>query len=33
MAGATLMLIPVLWIFFLSQRAPIQGRVVSGVKG
>lgn len=33
MAAATLMLLPVLAIYFLSQRALIQGMVVSGVKG
>jgi ABC-type glycerol-3-phosphate transport system permease component len=33
MAGATLMLIPVVLIYFFSQRALIQGMVVSGVKG
>lgn len=33
MAGATLMLIPVLVIYFFSQRALMQGMVVSGVKG
>ena len=33
MAGATLMLIPVLIIYFFSQRALMQGMVVSGVKG
>jgi ABC-type glycerol-3-phosphate transport system permease component len=33
MAGATLMLIPVLLIYFFSQRALVQGMVVSGVKG
>jgi ABC-type glycerol-3-phosphate transport system permease component len=33
MAAATLMLIPVLLIYFSSQRALVQGMVVSGVKG
>jgi ABC-type glycerol-3-phosphate transport system permease component len=33
MAGATLMLIPVLLIYFFSQRALVRGMVVSGVKG
>lgn len=33
MAAATLMLIPVLILYFISQRALIQGMVVSGVKG
>jgi ABC-type glycerol-3-phosphate transport system permease component len=33
MAAATLMLIPVLILYFLSQKALIQGMVVSGVKG
>jgi multiple sugar transport system permease protein len=33
MAAATLMLIPVLLIYFFSQRALMQGMVVSGVKG
>ena len=33
MAAATLMLIPVLLIYFFSQRALIQGMIVSGVKG
>lgn len=33
MAAATLMLVPVLVIYFLSQKALIQGMVVSGVKG
>jgi ABC-type glycerol-3-phosphate transport system permease component len=33
MAGAALMLIPVLLIYFFSQRALMQGMVVSGVKG
>jgi len=33
MAGATLMLIPVVIIYFFSQRALVQGMVVSGVKG
>jgi ABC-type glycerol-3-phosphate transport system permease component len=33
MAAATLMLIPVLAIYFLSQRALMEGLVVSGVKG
>ena len=33
MAGATLMLIPVLLIYFFSQRALVQGMVVSGLKG
>lgn len=33
MAGATLMLLPVLLLYFFSQRALMQGMVVSGVKG
>ena len=33
MAAATLMLIPVLLLYFFSQRALMQGMVVSGVKG
>jgi len=33
MAGAVLMLVPVLSIYFFSQRALVQGMVVSGVKG
>ncbi len=33
MAAATLMLIPVLVVFFVSQRSLIQGMTVSGVKG
>lgn len=33
MAGATLMLIPVLLVYFFSQRALMQGMVISGVKG
>lgn len=33
MAAAALMLVPVLLIYFFSQRALIQGMVVSGVKG
>lgn len=33
MAAATLMLLPVLLIYFLSQRSLVQGMVVSGVKG
>ncbi|MFN3650876.1 MAG: carbohydrate ABC transporter permease [Armatimonadota bacterium] len=33
MAGATLMLLPVLVIYFLSQRAMVEGMVVGGVKG
>jgi ABC-type glycerol-3-phosphate transport system permease component len=33
MAAATLMLIPVLLIYFFSQRALLQGMIVSGVKG
>jgi len=33
MAGAALMLLPVLLLYFFSQRALMQGMVVSGVKG
>ena len=33
MAAATLMLLPVLAIYFFSQRAVMQGLVISGVKG
>jgi ABC-type glycerol-3-phosphate transport system permease component len=33
MAGATLMLLPVLILYLVSQRALVQGMVVSGVKG
>jgi ABC-type glycerol-3-phosphate transport system permease component len=33
MAAATLMLLPVLVLYFVSQRALVQGMVVSGVKG
>ncbi|MCC2672105.1 MAG: carbohydrate transporter permease [Armatimonadetes bacterium] len=33
MAAATLMLIPVLVIYFVSQRALVQGMVMTGIKG
>jgi len=33
LAAATLMLIPVLLIYLFSQRALVQGMIVSGVKG